>query len=423
MTGFRKDTRRHFLRSALASAAGLAVANKAAAQSSVMDILQSPQRGAWDDQFDASGTRNKAAINNRLPILSAPTASYVEGAMVQYRDIVSRGGWPRVNATQALRVGVRDNAVSELRRRLIISGDLPRNAGDSSTFDTFLDGALKRFQERHGMVADGVVGNYTLQALNVPADVRLGQLETNLVRLRAMSGFLGDRYVMVNIPAAEIEAVRSDRVDLRHKAIVGKIDRQTPILSSKIHEVILNPYWTAPKSIIRKDIIPLMREDPTYLTRNKIRLFDNQGNEVPPEFVDWSTEEAVSLRFRQDPGKINAMSSTKINFYNPHAVYMHDTPQQSLFGKFLRFESSGCVRVHNIRELTSWLLDTDPTWNRRRIEQVISSGVNTEIAVPVEVPVYFVYVSAWSNNAGVVHFRDDIYGRDGVAMLRLTQTL
>ncbi|MEO0920454.1 MAG: peptidoglycan-binding protein, partial [Pseudomonadota bacterium] len=235
MTGFRKDTRRHFLRSALASAAGLAVANKAAAQSSVMDILQSPQRGAWDDQFDASGTRNKAAINNRLPILSAPTASYVEGAMVQYRDIVSRGGWPRVNATQALRVGVRDNAVSELRRRLIISGDLPRNAGDSSTFDTFLDGALKRFQERHGMVADGVVGNYTLQALNVPADVRLGQLETNLVRLRAMSGFLGDRYVMVNIPAAEIEAVRSDRVDLRHKAIVGKIDRQTPILSSKIH--------------------------------------------------------------------------------------------------------------------------------------------------------------------------------------------
>ncbi|MEO0543735.1 MAG: L,D-transpeptidase family protein [Pseudomonadota bacterium] len=423
MTGFRKETRRNFLRGALSSAAGLALANTAAAQTTVMDILQSPQRGAWDDQFDASGTRNKAAINNRLPILSAPTASYVEGAMVQYRDIVSRGGWPRVNARQALRVGVQDNAVSELRRRLIISGDLPRNAGDSSTFDTFLDGALKRFQERHGMVADGVVGNYTLQALNVPADVRLGQLETNLVRLRAMSGFLGDRYVMVNIPAADIEAVRNDRVELRHKAIVGKIDRQTPILSSKIHEVILNPYWTAPKSIIRKDIIPLMREDPTYLTRNKIRLFDNKDNEVPPELVDWSTEEAVDLRFRQDPGKINAMSSTKINFYNPHAVYMHDTPQQSLFGKFLRFESSGCVRVHNIRELTSWLLDTDPTWNRRRIEQVIASGINTEIAVPVEVPVYFVYVSAWSNNAGVVHFRDDIYGRDGVAVLRLTQTL
>ncbi|MEO1701764.1 MAG: L,D-transpeptidase family protein [Pseudomonadota bacterium] len=423
MTGFTKETRRQFLRSALASAAGLTVANAAAAQTSVVDILQSPQRGAWDDQFDASGSRNKAAVNNRLPILSAPTASYVEGAMVQHRNIVARGGWPRVNATQALKVGVRDNAVNELRRRLIISGDLPQNAGDSSTFDTFLDGALKRFQERHGMVADGVVGNYTLQALNVPADVRLGQLETNLVRLRAMSGFLGDRYVMVNIPAAEIEAVRNDRVELRHKAIVGKIDRQTPILSSKIHEVILNPYWTAPKSIIRKDIIPLMRKDPTYLTRNKIRLFDNQGNEVPPEIIDWSTEEAVDLRFRQDPGKINAMSSTKINFYNPHAVYMHDTPQQSLFGKFLRFESSGCVRVHNIRELTTWLLDADPTWNRRRMEQVISSGINTEIAVPVEVPVYFVYVSAWSNNAGVVHFRDDIYGRDGVSVLRLTQTL
>ncbi|MEM1376322.1 MAG: L,D-transpeptidase family protein [Pseudomonadota bacterium] len=422
MTGFGKRTRRHFLKASAAAALAIGAVASARAQSSVLDILQSPRRGAWDDQFDAQGARNKAAVNNRLPILSPMTASFVEGAMVQYRDIVARGGWPRVNARQALKVGVRDNAVSELRRRLIVSGDLPQRAGDSSTFDTFLDGALKRFQERHGMVADGVVGNYTLQALNVPANVRLGQLETNLVRLRAMSGFLGDRYIMVNIPAAEIEAVRGDRVDLRHKAIVGKVDRQTPILSSKVHQIILNPYWTAPKSIIRKDIIPLMRKDPTYLTRNKIRLFDNSGNEVPPEVVDWSTEEAVALRFRQDPGKINAMSSTKIDFYNPHAVYLHDTPQQSLFGQFLRFESSGCVRVHNIRELSSWILETEPGWDRRQIERVIDTGVNTEIPVQVQVPIYMVYVSAWSNNAGVVHFRDDIYARDGVQSLQLTQT-
>ncbi|MEL6436266.1 MAG: L,D-transpeptidase family protein, partial [Pseudomonadota bacterium] len=281
MTGFGKSTRRHFLLGTAGVGAGLVGAGQAAAQNTVLDILRSPQRGAWDDQFDAQGGR-KQSVNNRLPILSPPTASYVEGAMVQYRNIIANGGWPRVNARQALKVGVRDQSVSELRRRLIISGDLPRRAGDSPTFDTFLDAGLKRFQERHGMVADGVVGNFTLKALNVPAEVRHGQLETNLVRLRSMSGFLGDRFVMVNIPAADIEAVEGGRVSLRHKAIVGKIDRQTPILSSKIHEVILNPYWTAPKSIIRKDIIPLMREDPTYLTRNKIRLFDNQGAEVPP---------------------------------------------------------------------------------------------------------------------------------------------
>ncbi|WP_306118601.1 MULTISPECIES: L,D-transpeptidase family protein [unclassified Roseitalea] len=421
MNGFARRTRRAFLTSVGAAGAIAAAGGAAAAQTTINEILQSPRRGNWDDQFDAAGART-TEVMSRVPILSPLTSGYVEQSIFDYRMIVAQGGWPRVNATQALRVGVQDEAVRQLRRRLIVSGDLPRNAGDSATFDTFLDGAVKRFQVRHGMTADGIVGNYTLAALNVSAPVRLGQLETNLVRLRSMSGYLGDRYVMVNIPAAEVEAVETDRVALRHKAIVGKIDRQTPILSSQIHEVILNPYWTAPKSIIRKDIIPLMREDPTYLTRNKIRLFDQGGNEVPPELVDWSTDEALALRFRQDPGKINAMSSTKINFQNPHAVYMHDTPQQSLFGQFLRFESSGCVRVHNIRELTIWLLESTPGWDRNRIEQVVASGVNTEIPVEVKVPVYFVYISAWSTDDRVVHFRDDIYNRDGVDELQLSST-
>lgn len=143
---------------------------------------------------------------------------------------------------------------------------------------------------------------------------------------------------------------------------------------------------------------------------------------MPPEAVNWSTEEAVELRFRQDPGLINAMSSTKINFHNPHAVYMHDTPQQSLFGKFMRFESSGCVRVHNIQELTLWLLESTPGWDRRQLEQVVESGVNTEIPIEVQVPVYFVYISAWASEDRLVHFRDDIYNRDGVDALQLSST-
>lgn len=422
MTGFKKRTRRDFVAAMGVAGAALSAPSVAKAQATtIMDILRSPQRGNWDDQFDATGAR-KPEVKSRLPILSPETVSYVERAIDNYRGIVGRGGWPRVNATQRLKVGVSEPAVRDLRRVLMAAGDLPRNSGDSQTFDSFLDAAVKRFQQRHGMVADGVVGNYTLAALNVSAIERLGQLETNMVRLRSMSGFLGERYVMVNIPAAEIEAVRSGRVELRHKAVVGKIDRQTPILSSKIHEVILNPYWTAPKSIIEKDIIPLMRKDPTYLTRNKIRLFDGSGQEVPPEFVDWSTNEAVKLRFRQDPGKINAMSSTKIDFHNPHAVYLHDTPQQTLFGQFLRFESSGCVRVHNIRELSTWLLESTPGWNRAQMERVIASRENTHIPLTESVPIYFVYISAWSTGDGAVHFRDDIYSRDGVESLQLSST-
>jgi murein L,D-transpeptidase YcbB/YkuD len=283
---------------------------------------------------------------------------------------------------------------------------------------------VKRFQARHGLPNDGVIGNQSLQALNVGADVRLGQLQTNLVRLRSMAGFKGDRYVMVNIPAAELEVIEGERVVQRHTTVVGKIDRQTPILNSKIHEVILNPTWTSPKSIIQKDIIPQMRKDPTYLTRNNIRIFNEAtGEEVPPTAIDWSTNDAVNYMLRQDPGKNNAMSSTKINFHNPHAVYMHDTPQQNLFLNSVRFDSSGCVRVHNVRDLNLWLLRNTPGWNRQQMDAVIESRINTPIAIVDPVPLYFTYVTAWGTPNGAVHFRDDIYKRDGADELNLTSTL
>ncbi|MCP4314647.1 MAG: L,D-transpeptidase family protein [Hyphomicrobiales bacterium] len=415
-------SRRAFLGTAAAAGATLVAGGVSAqtlTQTTIENIINAPRRGTWDDQFDAQASRNAEKISSRVPILSVNTVNYVEAAIATYQDIVLRGGWPVVPSGQKLRLGANDRAVSTLRERLIISGDLARSAGTSTEFDSYVDGAVKRFQSRHGLPADGVLGRFSYAALNVSAAVRLGQLETNLVRLRTMSGFLGDRYVVVNIPAAHIEAIEGERVVLRHTAIVGKISRQTPILNSKIHEVILNPYWTAPRSIVEKDIMPLMRKDPTYLSRNSIRLFDHSGNEVSPETIDWNAAEAPKLMFRQDPGKINAMSSTKINFHNPHAVYMHDTPQQSLFGKLLRFESSGCVRVQNVRDLSTWLLRDTAGWDRQYMEQVIASGVSTPIELAEPVPVYFTYISAWSTADGVVQFRDDIYRRDGVEELAL----
>jgi murein L,D-transpeptidase YcbB/YkuD len=165
--------------------------------------------------------------------------------------------------------------------------------------------------------------------------------------------------------------------------------------------------------------VPLMRKDPTYLARNNIRLFDNKGEEVAPEMVDWNAEKAPNRMFRQDPGKGNAMSSTKINFHNPHAVYMHDTPQQGVFNKLMRFESSGCVRVQNVRDLNTWLLRDTPGWNRQAIEATIASRENKIIELTTPVPVYFTYFSAWASQDGVVQFRDDVYERDGVEELAL----
>ncbi|PZR46988.1 MAG: murein L,D-transpeptidase, partial [Stutzerimonas stutzeri] len=296
-TGFDVFSRRAFLRSA-ATFGAAAVAGQALAQTALDDILNAPRRGNWDDQFDAEASRTATAVVSNNPIFGSGTTGYLQQAIVDYQNIVSNGGWPTVNTQQKMEMGVADPAVQQLRQRLIISGDLPRSAGTNGAFDSYVDGAVKRFQARHGLPADGAVGEYTLKALNVPAVTRLGQLQTNLVRLQAMSGDLGRRYVMVNIPAAYIEAVENGRVASRHTAIVGKIDRQSPVLNSKIYEVILNPYWTAPRSIIQKDIMPLMRKDPTYLSRNSIRLFDGNGGEVSPETVDWNAEKAPNLMFR-----------------------------------------------------------------------------------------------------------------------------
>ncbi|MCG7505716.1 L,D-transpeptidase family protein [Mesorhizobium retamae] len=414
-------SRRLFLTGASALAVAFA-AGTASAQDAVDGILKAAGQGNWDDTFDARASQG-GKVASTLPIFSPQTVSYTEQAIGQYRDIVAQGGWPEVPATKKLQLGVSDPDVVPLRKRLMVSGDLSQSAGLSESFDSYVDAAVKRFQIRHGLPADGVTGKYTFAALNVSAPVRLGQLETNLVRLRSMSGDLSQRYVMVNIPAAQIEAVENGRVVSRHTAIVGKIDRQTPILNSKINEIIVNPYWNAPESIVRKDIIPLMRKNPQYLTENNIHILGPDGNEIDPTTIDWNTEDAAKFRFRQDPGKINAMASVKINFPNPHATYMHDTPQQSLFGKLMRFDSSGCVRVQNVRDLVTWILRDTQGWSRQHFEETIKSGVNTPVPVTNPVPVYFTYISAWSTGPGVVQFRDDVYRRDGVDELQITSSL
>jgi murein L,D-transpeptidase YcbB/YkuD len=412
-------SRRAMLRSAV-SLGAVALAAPALAQDAFNDLIGSSRRGNWDDQFDANSSRSAVGVVSNNPVLGPEAPTYMQQAIMQYQQIVSNGGWPEVPPSQQrLQIGVSDPSVQALRQRLMISGDLPREAGISSAFDSYVDGALKRFQARHGLPADGVIGEYTLKALNVSAQLRMAQLQTNLIRIQTMAGDLGQRHVMVNIPAASIEAVENNRVVLRNTAVVGRASRPTHIINSKIYEIILNPYWTAPRSIVEKDIVPLMQKDPTYLERNNIRLLDGRGQEVSPQTVDWFAPKAPNLMFRQDPGKNNAMSSTKINFHNPNNEYMHDTPQQGLFNKLMRFESSGCVRVQNVRDLTTWLLRDTPGWSREKIEQVINSRVSSPIRLATEVPVYFVYISAWSARDRVVQFRDDIYQMDGATELAL----
>jgi L,D-transpeptidase YcbB len=347
-------------------------------------------------------------------VLSVETMAATEQAIETYRGIVANGGWGTVPAGQTLKLGVSSQAVVALRQRLAASGDLDPSAGASPVFDSYVDAAVKHFQARHGLLQTGVVAKETFAALNVPADFRLHQLEVNLIRLRSYSGNLGERFVMANIPAMEVETVENGIVMTHHAAGVGKIDRQSPVMMTKAIDINFNPYWTVPVSIIRKDLIPRMQKDPNYLHDHKIRIFDKDGMELLPEQINWNSLNAVNYKFRQDQGgDINSLGVVRININNPYGVYMHDTPEKGIFGDDDRFVSSGCIRVQNVRDYVAWLLKDTPGWDRTHIDEVIRSGAREDVKLATPVPVYWVYVTAWATPEALAQFREDIYQRDG----------
>ena len=403
----------------LAGAAALtgAFARRACAEDAALDALMgdSGKDGQFGQDFDQA-SRTIRMPKPTAPTLSPATAQLTEQAIEAYDGIVSRGGWPVVPPVNELRVGNRHPSVVDLRSRLSASGDLDPNAvaADNDIYDSYVEEAVRRFQARHGVTIDGVVRASTLTALNVPAATRLDQLKINIERLKTLTTNLGPRYVVVNIPAARVEGIENDVAVTRHTAVVGKPDRPSPDINSKIVQINFNPFWTVPVSIVRKDLIPLMQDKPDYLTQNHIRIYDPGHKEVQPAQINWYSEDAVHYTFREDPGDSNSLGRIRINFPSAYGVYMHDTPLKNLFGEDFRYDSSGCCRVQNVRQLVGWLLDGTKGWTSDRIDEAIKSGdqVNANLTKPV--PLHWVYVTAWSTSDGVVQFREDIYGRDGL---------
>ncbi len=378
------------------------------------------QQAEWRQTYDGGGAAGRA-VRASTPTLSPQSLQATEQAILTYRDIAARGGWTPLQAGERLALGARGPAVVALRQRLVIAGDLDPSLAGSATYDSYVEGALRRFQNRHGLTATGAINRGTLTALNVPVETRIRQLETNVVRLRSWAGNLGNRYVVANIPAASVETVENGVVATRHAAGVGKIDRQSPLLQTKIPEVNFNPTWTVPASIIRKDLIPKMQKDPGYLTENKIRIIGPAG-EIPPERVNWNSDEATRYTFRQDPGgEFNSLGFVRINIPSPHGVYMHDTPSKGIFGDDYRFVSSGCIRVQNVRDYITWLLKDTPGWDRAKIDQTIASGERINARITQPVPVFWVYVTAWATPDGGIQFRDDIYQKDGLGPVPVAQ--
>jgi L,D-transpeptidase YcbB len=408
--------RRALLRRLFGSAAFAAGVQSAWADDRQLDsLLKEVDQGDFGQGFDQA-SRTVRMPGTTIPMLSPGTAEVTRRAVETYDRIVARGGWPEVSKVLELRRGTRHASVVELRSRLTISGDLDPNASavENDIYDAYLEEAVRRFQARHGLTIDGIVHESTFDAMNVSAETRRDQLKVNIERLKTLTGNLGPRYVVCNIPAARIEAIEHDVAVSRHTGVVGKPDRPSPEIDSKIIEINFNPFWTVPASIVRKDLIPRMQDQPDYLTKNHIRILDAAHRELQPSQINWYSEDATNYTFKQDPGSQNSLGSIRINFPSAYGVYMHDTPLKNLFGDDFRFHSSGCVRVQNVRQLVVWLLDETKGWAPADIDRVIKSGEQKTAHLAKPVPLHWVYVTAWAGADGVVQFREDIYGRDGL---------
>ena len=364
-------------------------------------------RADWVGEFD-TGSAAMGTHFSSDPLLSEATLSFTRSAAERYRGIAAGGGWPQTPWVGGFRLGSRHPQVEVVRQRLIMEGDLDPQYTWGTTFDSFVDSGVRRFQVRHGLTVDGVAGSSTLATMNEPASAKAEQLSVSAERI-AQKIAAENRYVCVNIPSAELELVENEQVVERHPTIVGKADRKTPLLTSAIYEVNFNPYWTVPASIIRKDLIPTIRADFSYLERMSMRIFDRSWNEVEPTTIDWSGDEAANYYFRQDPGSQNALGRVRINFANDHAVYLHDTPNPMLFGDAARFHSSGCIRVQRIPEFVAWLLKETPGWSLAEVQEMLRNGERRDVTIARKIPVHFVYVTAWSSADLTTSFRDDIY--------------
>jgi L,D-transpeptidase YcbB len=351
---------------------------------------------------------------SQAPLISLDGLRQAQAAIADYRRIAAAGGWPAIPRGPQLRAGEADARVAPLRQRLAFEGDLP--AGYASTaFDERLEGALRRYQRRHGLRDSGILNGETLSALNIPAEARLAQLEASAQRMtELMPETQSGAYVLVNIPSYELQVIAQGRVYLYSRVIVGKTSTQTPSVRATVRAVDLMPYWHVPPGVAERAIIPAIRKDPTYLAKERIRVFSAWGGtEIDPATVNWFAPQASRYVFRQDPGPHNALGLVRVDMPNQFTVYMHDTPMKRLFASRSRPFSAGCVRVEQIYALAGLLIGEDEALVRSRVDSLLASGTKTTLKATAPLPVHFVYLTAWVDPSGQLQFRHDLYGRDG----------
>ena len=356
------------------------------------------------------------------PMVSPMGERALADAIARYESIVARGGWKQL-ASKALKKGDDGDAVVALKRRLIAEGYLGDDSltGETAVWYTAaVERAVSRYQANHGLAVTGKLDKATIQSMNVPANQRLAALRVNQPRIAEYSKDLSPRYIVVNVPALQLEAVEGGRVFSRHNIIAGKPERPTPVTITQVSDINFNPYWHVPVSIVERDLLPRIRTSGTKVFKEmRMRIFDGSytGPEVDPNTVNWKNTSADRYHFRQDPGAANSMAAVKINFPSTFGIYLHDTPSRELFSASARYQSSGCVRVDRIPVLVNWILNGQDGWSPGRIEQVAQTEERIDVKVSASPQIRVVYLTAWATEDGNVNFRPDVYDMDNAGFI------
>lgn len=330
-------------------------------------------------------------------------------AVERYRTLASSRSWPAIPEGSP--------GIPLLRERLEAEDDLAPDVPVTNIWDARLEAALRHYQKRHGLVPSGTLDHPTREALNVPWQERIRELQINEDRCRFVSAPSSDLRIVVNTANFTLIAFRRGKAPVRMRVIVGKRFRRTPVFTSHIESITLNPAWHVPRQIAVLDLLPQARQHPHFFQDNHFQIFDRflpNGASIDPASIDWTTmtPDRFTYRLVQEPGPWNSLGNMRFNFPNAYGVYLHGTPAKELFKKRVRAFSAGCIRLENPLNLAVILLQSDPSWTRASLERALASGKEKYIPVRVSASIEVVYLTAWVDEKGVLQFRKDVYGRD-----------
>ena len=376
----------------------------------------------WDDlrQQVLAAQDMKAFLDSQAP----PFTQYrkLKTALMKYREIKANGGWESFSEGEILKPGMEDERMPLIRKRLAVTGDLTTDSMGGTGYDEKTVEGVKRFQTRHSLVADGVIGRETVSSMNVSVDRRIRQILINMERYRWLNTPETERVLAVNIAHFRILGIKNGSLEIDMPAIVGKEYHETPVFSDTIKYIVINPYWNIPNSIAKNEMLPKLKKNPNYLKEKNIRLlngWDPDAKEIDSTTLDWKSmgeKDIVRYRLRQDPGPNNALGTIKFMFPNKYSVYLHDTPARSLFQQRKRAFSHGCIRVSKPAELASYVLGGDEEgWGIEQIKQIIAGGKRTVARPAKPYPIYILYRTVTvDSDSGEINFIPDVYGRDAL---------